>query len=74
LNRVDQFIVAFEAHPKVVERTGVDPLEGVRLLNTVRSCTSRIAEFPHTELRLDKPFFEQVPERRVCNIMCRSRT
>jgi FkbM family methyltransferase len=72
LNRVDQFVVGFEAHPKVVKRTRVDPLECIRLLNKVRKCTTRVSEFPDTALQLDKPFFDQIPSPKCCNIICRS--
>jgi len=72
LRRVERFTVAFEAHPQVVQRTGIDPLECARLLRQISPCTPRVAEFPDLQLDLDRPFFDQLPTSRICNVLCRS--
>ena len=69
LGAASWFMVFFEAHPKVVRRTGVDPTECMRLLRSVRPCRFLIDELPEVRLVEDRPFFEQVPER-IYNIVC----
>jgi FkbM family methyltransferase len=72
LARVRAFAVAFEANPDVVDRTGVDPLECVRLLQAVRPCRVRVSERPELEVRSEPGFFAQMGERRIYNLVCRS--
>jgi FkbM family methyltransferase len=69
LSAADWFVVFFEAHPKVVRRTGIDPTECMRLLRSVRPCRFVIDELPEVQLVDDRPFFEQVPER-IYNVVC----
>jgi FkbM family methyltransferase len=63
--------IAFEAHPEVFARTGIDPSDCIRQLRSVRAVTARIAESPHIEIKPDIPFFDQVSPTRVYNIVCR---
>jgi FkbM family methyltransferase len=63
------FVVLFEAHPEVARRTGIDPIECVRLLRSLGACRFQIAESPEIHLVDDRPFFDQVPER-ICNVVC----
>jgi len=72
LRRAREFVVTLEAHPKVVERTGIDPMAGVRLLNTVRRCSAYPGEQPELALHPDIAFFDQTAERRVFNIICKT--
>jgi FkbM family methyltransferase len=72
LSQVDEFLVTIEANPKVVERTGIDPMECVRLLQQIRPCSAQVGELIDIALTADCPFFDQVPERKTYNIMCRS--
>ena len=69
-----EFAVSFEAHSVVSKRTGVDPIETIRFLNSLRPCSVRTSEFPHIELSMGRPFFPQVPDRggRALTILCRS--
>lgn len=66
------FAVLFEAHPRVVRRTGIDPIECVRLLSSLRDCRFQVAEAPGGRLVEDRPFFDQVPEQ-ICNVLCVTR-
>lgn len=70
LGRVQQYVVAFEANRNVVRRTGVDPVECVRLLRSVRPCTVQVSERPEAPLSMDRPFFEQFHDRPTYNVVC----
>lgn len=69
------FAVNFEAHPAVVARTGIDPLDVVRFLEGIRPCDVSVSEFPGATLDRDRPFFEQldVPRPIGYSVLCRSR-
>jgi FkbM family methyltransferase len=73
LERARDFIIAFEAHPVQTERTGVDPVEMIRLIDGIRPCAISVAEFPDIKVSTDRPFFDQVKTRRPCNIICSTR-
>jgi len=72
LARVPQFVVAFEAHRAVCERTGVDPSQCLRFLQSLRPCTWLVAEAPTVTIDPARPYFEQVPELRISNVVCRT--
>jgi FkbM family methyltransferase len=63
------FVVLFEAHPEVARRTGIDPIECVRLLGSLGDCRFQVAEAPGVHLVADRPFYDQVP-RQICNVVC----
>lgn len=63
------FVVLFEAHPEVARRTGIDPIECVRLLSSLGDCRFQVAETPGIRLMEDRPFYDQVP-RQICNVIC----
>jgi FkbM family methyltransferase len=69
------FAVAFEAHPAVTERTGVDPVEIARFLVAIRPCEVTVSEFPALEIDLERPLLSQfdVPSDIGFNVMCRTR-
>ena len=74
LRRARGFVVTVEANRDVVTRTGIDPMECVRLLRSVRECDVRVAEAP-TKVLVDEDgvgFFQQFNTRRVYNLVCRS--
>lgn len=72
LRRAPRFVVAFEAHPRHVERTGIEPLTIVRELRRLRPCTAIVAE-TGTDLEDDEtPLFEQLGTHRIVNIVCAS--
>lgn len=58
-----QFVVDIEAHPKVAQRTGIDPIVILRRLNDLRPCTFRICERADLVLDLGRDFFSQVGGR-----------
>jgi FkbM family methyltransferase len=72
LERAPGFVVGFEAHRKVVDRTGVDPNECIELLQTIRPCSVTLSEAPEVHWNSAQPFFSQLPGRPVCNVVCRS--
>lgn len=74
LARAPAFVVIFEAHPKVAERTGADPSETIRLLRTIRPVTIEIAELPDVAIDPDRPFFAQLGDRRgtITNVLVSS--
>lgn len=63
------FVVAFEAHPDVVARTGVDPIECLRFLAGLRPCRFLLAEAPEIQLTVERPFFDQVPGGQILNVI-----
>lgn len=71
LRRAKHFLIAFEAHPDHVERTGIDPMTIVRALGALRPCSAMVAE-TGVELADDTPLFDQLGERRIVNIICES--
>ncbi len=63
-------VVAFEAHPLVRARTGIDPCDVLRALLAVRPMRWWIAERPDVAVALDRPLFEQASPPAVLNIVC----
>ncbi len=64
-------VISLEAHPAVAERTGRDPLEPLRLLNSIRPFLFMVAgRSAHWELpSLDQPLFPLGSPREVLNIV-----
>jgi FkbM family methyltransferase len=54
------FVVLFEAHREVARRTGIDPLECVRFLNSIRPCGFSLSGSLSDPLDLSRTFFDQV--------------
>ncbi|HEV7992040.1 MAG TPA: FkbM family methyltransferase [Gemmatimonadaceae bacterium] len=72
LRRASRFVVAFEAHPDHVQRTGIDPMAIVADLRAIRACTAVVAE---TGLELSDEhtaLFTELSERRIVNVVCAS--
>ena len=70
LRRAPAFAVGFEAHREVVARTGVDPTECIRLLQSIRPVSIQVAEDPHASIDPQRPFFDQVGGPNVYNVVC----
>lgn len=70
LKNARDFVTVFEAHPLQVARSGVDPMTAVRLCQSARDCNAFISELPDVMLDLETPFFQQVPDDQVYNIIC----
>lgn len=64
----ERFLILFEAHPRHVKRTGVDPCDLVRFIQDMRPCEAKISECPEVKLRLDRKFFEQLDPYRIFNV------
>jgi len=56
----------------VAARTGIDPMECVRFLESVRPIRIVAAEEPGTRIDSRRPFFEQVGGLKVYNLVCSS--
>lgn len=68
-----EVIVAFEAHPRVVRRTGQDPSEVMRTLRDIRRTFTFAADTEgDTALSPDRPFFEQVRPAPIYNVIARA--
>lgn len=70
LRRVPQFVLAIEAHHHVVERTGIDPCESLRLIEALRPCRAIVAERPDQVLDSRRAFFDQVRPPGIYNMVC----
>jgi FkbM family methyltransferase len=74
LAEADKAILSIEAHPKVFQRTGIDPITILREIAAIRPFQFTVAETGESNLDLSRPFFEQQPnDGTVYNIICISR-
>lgn len=64
-------LIVFEAHPLVVQRTAIDPVECLRFLASIRTFQAVAAENGQP-IRMDRPLFDQLPPDRVYNLIARS--
>lgn len=72
LHRAPGFVVGFEAHRNVVSRTGVDPTDCIRLLQSIRPVRIQVAEDRAARIDPERPFFDQISGRKVYNVVCSS--
>lgn len=73
IRRAGQVLVAFEAHPRVAQRLGRDPVEVMQALRAIRSdFTFEVDTTPPRAISADRPIFEQLPPTRVYNVIARS--
>ena len=63
----DHVVILFEAHPKQVRRTQIDPTKIIQLANSINKCEIKVMEAPGEKIDLARPFFDQFPEK-VYNI------
>jgi len=63
----ENVIILFEAHPKQVERTNVDPTKIIELACSISNFEIMIMEAPEEKIDLEQEFFEQFPNQ-VYNI------
>jgi len=59
----EHFIILFEAHPKQVQRVGIDPIEIISYVNAIRKCKVKVMQSPNFNLDLNNPFFDQLPNK-----------
>ena len=73
LSRASQFTVQFEAHPRVTERTGVDPIRCLTALIELGAKSWTVceegAEHPFEGLHANASFFEQFPKDRIFDVV-----
>lgn len=74
LRNAPAWIVAFEAHRLVAERSGIDPCECVRLLVEWGAEETIVAEAPQVPLDVRLPYFAQVRDLMVSNVVCVKRS
>ena len=70
LEQARDLVVAFEAHPEVARRTGIDPMACLSHLQSIRPFEIRIAERPDLRPDPQQPLFDQLRPARICNIIC----
>jgi FkbM family methyltransferase len=63
------WLVALEAHLDVFRRTGVDPCQCIRFLQSLGKIEIRVAEIPDLALDCSRPYFQQV-SRKITNVVC----
>jgi FkbM family methyltransferase len=74
IRRAGDLIVAFEAHPRVAERLGRDPVEVMQALRELRPDVRFVVDTtPARPLSADAAIFEQLPATRVYNVLALSR-
>ena len=68
IRSANSIVVGLEAHPAVIQRTGIDPVECLCLLQSWRAFSFSVSE---TRMTLDatRPVFAQIPADRVYNII-----
>jgi len=68
----ENIIILFEAHPKQVKRTNVDPTEIIKKVCSIQDCEIVVMEAPGENIDLNRDFFEQFPQK-VFNICLSSK-
>jgi FkbM family methyltransferase len=71
ISRAANVIVVIEAHPAVAARTGVDPVECLRLLESLRPMRFTLGE-TRGSVGTGRGFFEQVAPDRIYNVIAES--
>ncbi len=75
IRRAREVIVAFEAHPKVANRLGRDPIEVIAALTQIRAgFTFDVDTRPSMALSPHARVFDQLPPTRVYNIIASARS
>jgi FkbM family methyltransferase len=73
LNQAEKAVVTVEAHPLVLQRTGIDPILILQELAAIRPFHFVVAETGRSNLDLGRPFFEQeAHDGTIYNIVCSS--
>lgn len=73
IREAGQVVVAFEAHPRVTQRRGRDPIEVMQaLLALRRDFTFVVDTIPARELDPNRRIFDQLPPTRVYNVIAHS--
>jgi hypothetical protein len=73
IREAGQIVVAFEAHPRVTQRRGRDPIEVMQALVALRpDFTFAVDTVPSRELDPERRLFDQLPPTRVYNVIAHS--
>lgn len=68
-----EVVVAFEAHPRVTERRGRDPIEVMQALLSLRADLTFVVDtLPARDLDPHRRIFDQLPPTRVYNVIAHS--
>jgi len=65
----EKIVIVLEAHPLVAKRTGIDPVECLRMLASWRPLRFVAAE-SGAGIALDRALFDQIPPTQVYNLIC----
>ena len=68
IRSANSIVVGLEAHPGVVKRTGIDPVECLRLLESWRQFSFFVSETKQA-LQTTRAVFAQIPETQVYNVI-----
>jgi len=71
ISTVPNVVVVIEAHPDVFRRTGIDPVECLRFLSSLRPFQFVVSETGFT-LQTDRPVFDQISADQIYNVIARS--
>lgn len=74
IRQAGEVVVAFEAHPKVAERLGRDPIEVVDALLSIRAFSFEVDKAPRMSLDPRRRIFDQLPPTRVYNVIATARS
>lgn len=73
IRNATDIIVAFEAHPKVAQRRGCDPIEVMHALRELRrDFKFEVDTLPAREIDPERRIFDQLPPTRVYNVIASS--
>ena len=72
LAQARQFCLVFEAHPRLISRTKIDPSRVMQLINSIRPCRFFVCEQPGLIIDPSVDCFSQITPDRVYNIFCYS--
>jgi hypothetical protein len=74
IRQAGEVVVAFEAHSRIAERRGRDPIEVMQALIALRpDFTFVVDTLPAREIDPDRRLFDQLPPKRVYNVIASSR-
>ena len=71
IKKADHCVVTIEAHPRVFDRTGIDPITVMGELNSIRPFSFLSSETGKKDFDLARPFFSQQPKNTaIYNVIC----
>lgn len=75
LRAAADFAISFEAQRNQTARTGVEPMDIVRFIETIRPCEVTVSDLRGFRPERGRPFFSQLPDAKDFgyNLLCRAR-